>query len=171
DGGNGNKSSSEPLTVGTTDKIVSLDPAGSYDNGSLAVMSQVDAFLMNSEPGDSKPKHDAAKSAEFTAPKEFTVKLKKGLTFANGHKLTSSDVKFSFDRQEKIADPQGPSALLGNLKKTTTPDDLTVVFHLKKPYDQTWPGVLTSAVAPIVDEQVFSPNKVTPDKKIVKNKA
>ena len=30
-----------PLTIGTTDKITKLDPAGSYDNGSFAVMNQV----------------------------------------------------------------------------------------------------------------------------------
>ncbi len=160
-------SSSGTLTVGTTDKVVALDPAGSYDNGSLAVESQVYPFLMNSKPGSAKPEPDIAASAKFTSPHDFTVKLKKGLKFANGHDLTSSDVKFSFDRQVKIADPDGPSSLLSNLEKVSTPDDLTVVFHLKGSYDQTWPGVLTSSAGPIVDEQVLSPTKLTPDKKIV----
>lgn len=167
-GKSGQGGSSSTLTVGTTDKIVSLDPAGAYDNGSLAVMSQVYPFLMNSKPGTSKPEPDIASSAKFTSPHDFTVKLKKGLTFANGHKLTSSDVKFSFDRQKKIADPDGPSSLLSNLEKVSTPDDLTVVFHLKGSYDQTWPGVLTSSAGPIVDEQVLSATKLTPDQEIVK---
>ncbi len=35
------------MTIGTTDKITSLDPAGSYDNGSFAVQNQVFPFLMN----------------------------------------------------------------------------------------------------------------------------
>lgn len=35
------------LTVGTTDKITTIDPAGSYDNGSFAVMNQVYPFLLN----------------------------------------------------------------------------------------------------------------------------
>ena len=39
-----------------------------------------------------------ADRAECTAPTEYTVKLKPGLKFANGHALTSSDVKFSIDR-------------------------------------------------------------------------
>lgn len=168
DGGSGGDGESGgPLTIGTTDKIVSLDPAGAYDHGSSAVMQQVYPFLMNSAPGEATPEPDIASSAEFTSPKEFTVKLKEGLTFANGHELTSSDVKFTFDRQTKIADPEGPSSLLGNLKKTTAPDDQTVVFHLKGSYDQTWPGVLTSVVAPIVDEEVFSPTEVMSDKDIV----
>lgn len=159
------------MTVGTTDKIVSLDPAASYDNGSLFVMSQVYPFLMNSKPGSATPEPDIATSAKFTNPTTFTVKLKKGLKFANGDKLTSSDVKFSFDRQTAIADPNGPSSLLGNLKSTDAPNPTTVKFHLKTKNDQTWPGVLTSAAGPIVDEQVLSKSKVTSDNKIVEKKA
>ena len=34
------------LSVGTTDKVTVLDPAGSYDNGSFFVMQQVFPFLM-----------------------------------------------------------------------------------------------------------------------------
>ncbi|MGO3084640.1 hypothetical protein [Ancrocorticia populi] len=32
---------SAAIAVGTTDKVSSLDPAGSYDNGSFVVMNQV----------------------------------------------------------------------------------------------------------------------------------
>jgi peptide/nickel transport system substrate-binding protein len=159
------------LTIGTTDKITSIDPAGSYDNGSFAVMNQVYPFLLNSPYGSPDVKPDIAESAEFTSPTEFTVKLKPGLKFANGHDLTSSDVKFTFDRQVKIADPNGPSSLLANLDSITTPDDTTVVFKLKVPNDQTFAQVLSSPAGPIVDEQVFSADKVTPDQTIVKGHA
>lgn len=37
--------SGNAITIGTTDKITSLDPAGSYDNGSYAVQIQVFPFL------------------------------------------------------------------------------------------------------------------------------
>ena len=40
-----------------------------------------------------------AESAKFTSPTEYRVVLRKGLTFADGDKLTSSDIEFSFDRQ------------------------------------------------------------------------
>ncbi len=33
------------ITVGTTDKVTSVDPAGSYDNGSYAVQINVFPFL------------------------------------------------------------------------------------------------------------------------------
>ncbi len=47
------------ITYGTTDKVVTLDPAGSYDTGSFMVMNQIYPFLMNSKPGtaDAEPGH------------------------------------------------------------------------------------------------------------------
>ncbi len=164
-------SSGGTLTIGTTDKITSIDPAGSYDNGSFAVMNQVYPFLMNSPYGSPDVKPDIAESATFTSPTEYTVKLKPNLKFANGHSLTSADVKFTFDRQLKINDPNGPASLLGNLDSVSTPDKTTVVFKLKVPNDQTFAQVLSSPAGPIVDDQVFSADKVTADNTIVKGHA
>jgi peptide/nickel transport system substrate-binding protein len=169
--GAGGTTAAKTLTIGTTDKVTSLDPAGSYDNGSFAVMTQVYPFLLNSKPGTSDVQPDIAVSAKYTTPTDYTVVLKKGLTFANGHKLTSSDVKFSFDRMVKIADQNGPSSLLGNLASVEATDPTTVVFHLKSGNDQVFPQILSSPAAPIVDEQVFSPDKVTSDSDIVKGHA
>ena len=40
-----NTASGSAITIGTTDKITSVDPAGSYDNGSYAVQIQIFPFL------------------------------------------------------------------------------------------------------------------------------
>jgi peptide/nickel transport system substrate-binding protein len=167
----GGSSSGGTLTIGTSDKITTIDPAGSYDNGSFAVMNQVYPFLMNTPLGSPDVKPDIAESASFTSPTDYTVKLKSGLKFANGHDLTSSDVKFTFDRMLKINDANGPASLLGNLASTDAPDPQTVVFHLKQGNDQTFAAVLSSPAGPIVDEQVFSPTALTTDADIVKGKA
>jgi peptide/nickel transport system substrate-binding protein len=158
------------ITFGTTDKVVTLDPAGSYDAGSFLVMNQVYPFLLNAKPGSADATPDIAESASFTAPTEYTVKLKPGLKFANGHALTSSDVKFSVDRVVKIADPNGPASLLANLESVEATDDSTVVFNLKAANDQVFPGVLASNSGPIVDEEVFPADKVMGDDDIVKAK-
>ena len=42
-----NQAGDGALVVGTTDKVVSIDPAGSYDNGSLNVQTQVYQYLLN----------------------------------------------------------------------------------------------------------------------------
>jgi peptide/nickel transport system substrate-binding protein len=170
-GGSTGGSSGSTISVGTTDKITFLDPAGSYDNGSFAVMNQIYPFLLNSKPGSPDVHPDIAQKAEFTSPTEYTVTLKKGLKFANGDPLTSASVKFSFDRMVKINDPNGPASLLGNLASTAAPDPTTVVFTLKNGNDQIWPLILSSPAAPIVDEKVFSADKVTDDDTIIKGKA
>ncbi len=159
------------ITIGTTDKVTTLDPAGSYDNGSFAVMNQVFPFLMNTPYGSPDVEPDIAESAEFTSPTEYTVKLKPGLKWANGNDLTSSDVKFSFDRQVAIADENGPSSLLYNLDSVEAVDDTTVVFKLKSENDQVFPQILSSPVGPIVDEDVFSADSLTSDDDIVAGNA
>lgn len=168
---NGGSSGGGTITVGTTDKVTTIDPAGSYDNGSFFIMNNVFPFLMNSNPGSADVHPDIAESAEFTTPTEYTVKLKPGLKWANGNDLTASDVKFSFDRQLKIAADNGPSTLLYNLDSTEMKDDLTVVFHLKAANDQIWPQILSSPAGPIVDEDVFSADALTTDQDIVDGEA
>ncbi len=158
------------ITYGTTDKVVTLDPAGSYDAGSFMVMNQIYPFLLNAKPGTADSTPDIAESASFTSPTEYTVKLKPGLKFANGHALTSSDVKFSIDRVVSIADDNGPASLLGNLDSVTVKDDTTVVFKLKAGNDQVFPGVLAANAGPIIDEEVFPADKLMTDDEIVKGK-
>ncbi len=165
--GGGNDVSLDGIIVGTTDSLTSLDPAGSYDNGSFAVQNQVYPFLFNSPYGSPDVEPDIAESGEYTAPSEFTVTLKEGLTFANGNELTSSDVKFTFDRLFTIADPNGPQSLVANVESVDAPDDLTVVFNLVTENDQTFEQVLSSPAGPIVDEDVFSATEVTDPADIV----
>jgi peptide/nickel transport system substrate-binding protein len=170
-GGSTDAAGGGTLTVGTTEQVTSLDPAGAYDNGSFTVMNQIYPFLMNTPYGSPDVQPDIAEKAEFTTPTAYTVTLKPGLKWANGNDLTSSDVKFSFDRQLAIADENGPSSLLYNLDSVDAPDDTTVVFNLKSENDQIFPQILSSPVGPIVDEDVFSADSVTSDDDIVAGNA
>ena len=156
----------EYLTIGTTDKVSTMDPAGAYDNGSFLVENQVYPFLMNFVPGTGELKPDVAQHCEFSAATTYTCVLKPNLTFANGHALTSSDVKFSFDRERGIDDPNGPQSLLANLDTIATPKPLQVDFVLKLPNDQTFPQVLATNAGPIIDEQVFPADKLLDDNAI-----
>ena len=161
------------ITIGTTDKVVNLDPAGSWDLGSYAIQTQVFPYLFSTPNSSGKVKPDiAADNGSFNADgSEFIVKLKKGLKFANGHDLTSSDVKFSFDRINRIESPTGPSSLLADIASVDAPDPTTVVFHLKVRNDVLIRQVLSANAGPIVDEEVFSPDKVTSAEDIIKGRA
>ena len=169
-GGTSTEGSGGAITYGTTDKVVTLDPAGSYDGGSFMVMNQIYPFLLNYAPGTADATPDIAESASFTSPTEYTVKLKPGLKFANGNTLDSSDVVFSFSRVKNIDDPNGPASLLSNMEKVEAPDANTVVFTLAAGNDQVFPGVLASNPGPIVDEEVFPADKILDDDAIIAGK-
>ncbi|GAA4316231.1 ABC transporter substrate-binding protein [Klenkia terrae] len=171
DNGGGGSGDGDSLLIGTSDKVTTIDPAGSYDNGSFAVMNQVYPFLMNTPLGSPDVEPDIAESAEFTSPTEYTVVLKDGLTFANGNELTASDVVFTFERMVAINDPNGPASLLYNMDSVEATDDTTVVFTLKTADDQIFPQILSSPAGPIVDEDVFSADALTSDDDIVAGNA
>ena len=163
--GNGGKSGS--MTVGTTDQVVSLAPAGSYDFGSLMLETNVYQFLMNVPAGGTAPQPDAAQSCSFTTGTTYTCKMKPGLKFSNGDSLTANDVAFSFNRVNKINDPNGPASLIGNMASVQATDDSTVVFTLKNANDQTWPFVPGTSAGPIVDSKVFPADKLLDDSKVI----
>jgi peptide/nickel transport system substrate-binding protein len=169
--GGSDDAASASILVGTTDKVTAIDPAGSYDNGSFNIETQVFPFLMSFKPGGADLAPDAAESCEYTADTVYTCVLRNGLTFANGNPINASTVKFSFDRQIAIADPNGPSSLLGNLASVDAVDAKTVAFTLKGANDQTFPQILASPAGPIVDEKSFPADALLADDAIVTAKA
>ncbi len=158
------------IIVGTTDKVVSIDPAGSYDNGSLNVQTQVFQYLLNFPAGSTDLTPDAASKCGFDAADatKYICTMKDGLKFANGHDLTASDVAFSYKRIVAINDPNGPAPLLGAMKSVEATDDSTVTFTLAAPDDQTFPQILVTSVGPIVDEETYPADKVLDDDAAVK---
>jgi len=165
------KTSEEGLIVGTTDKVISIDPAGAYDNGSMQIQTQVFSYLLNFPEGSTELTPDAAEKCEFSQPTEFTCTMKDGLTFANGNPLTAKSVAFSYQRIVDIDDPNGPVSLLTNMKSVEAKDDKTVVFTLNSPNDQTFPQVLVTSAGPIVDELTYPADKVLDDAAAVKANA
>ncbi|UPK73144.1 ABC transporter substrate-binding protein [Nocardioidaceae bacterium SCSIO 66511] len=156
----------EPWTLGTTDKVTALDPAGAYDLGSSTLHYAIYQTLLTIPAGENKPQGDAAEKCEYKDPKTVVCTLRDGLKFSNGDELTSSDVKYSFDRNLKIADPNGASTLLASLKDIETPDDKTVQFNLSRP-DTTFQFVLTHSSTSIVDEDVFPADKIAGDADVI----
>lgn len=163
-GGGGN--SGNAVVIGTTDKVVSFDPAGSYDLGSWTPMYSMYQTLMRFDPGQTTPVPDAAQSCNFTDPTHYECTLKPNQKFWNGDTMTAQDVVFSFQRNVKINDPNGAASLLDAMDNVAAQGDNKVVFTLKKPFT-AFPGVLTDPGMAIVDSKVFPPDKLMPNDKIV----
>ncbi len=63
----------------------------------------------------------------------YTFHLKKGVKFSNGEPLTAADVKFTFERDGAEKSTNKEKNVFANIAAIDTPDDTTVVLHLKAP--------------------------------------
>ncbi len=152
----GDSDEDQSIVVGTTSAPSVLDPAGAWDQ-SWELFRNVYQTLMHFPNSSSSPEPDAAQRCQFTdsASKVYRCTLREGLTFSNGHPLDAEAVKFSLNRVFSIDADSGPSGLLGSLDRIETPSKRTVVFHLKES-DATFPYVLATPAASIVDPAVYS---------------
>lgn len=148
------------ITVGTTDSVTSLDPAGAYDAGSWALFSNVYQSLLTYEPGAAAPVPDAASSCGFVGDGLLTYRctLREGLRFAGGRAMTAEDVKFSFDRIRRINSPVGPAPLFATLDSVTT-SGRTITFRLNSP-DATFPFQLATGAGSLVDRNAYPADRL-----------
>jgi peptide/nickel transport system substrate-binding protein len=155
----GNKD--KTITVGTTDAVSSLDPAGAYDAGSWALYSNIFQSLLTFEPDGVQPVPDAAQSCGFVGHdlKTYRCRLRQGITFPSGREMTAEDVKYSFDRVKKINSDVGPASLLSTLASVTADSKDTVTFHLSSP-DATFPFKVATGAGAIVDRDKYPADKL-----------
>jgi peptide/nickel transport system substrate-binding protein len=148
------------ITVGTTDAVTSLDPAGAYDAGSWALYNNVFQSLLTFEPDGVKPVPDAAQSCAFTDSglQTYRCVMRDGITFPSGRTMTAEDVKYSFDRVKKINDPVGPASLFSTLSSVTA-SGKAVTFHLSSA-DATFPFKVATGAGSIVDKDKYPANRL-----------
>ncbi|MFB7912399.1 ABC transporter substrate-binding protein [Streptomyces sp. NPDC056061] len=149
-----------PITVGTTDEVTSLDPAGAYDAGSWAMYGNIYQSLLTFKSGATVPVPDAAESCEFIGQKlqTYQCKLRDDLHFSNGRKITAEDVKYSIERMIRIKTDVGPWVLFPSLKNVVT-EDRTITFNLSA-RDATFPQKLATGAGAIVDPEEYPANKL-----------
>ncbi|MFJ8694417.1 ABC transporter substrate-binding protein [Streptomyces roseolilacinus] len=149
-----------PISVGTTDDVSSLDPAGAYDAGSWAVYGNVYQSLLTFKPGSTSPVPDAADSCGFTDTSltTYACTLREDLVFPSGREVTARDVEYSFDRMLGIAADVGPAALFPTLRSVTA-QDRRVVFRLGA-RDATFPLKLATGAGAIVDSTRYPKDRL-----------
>src|SRR5690606_34227239 len=111
----------------------SLLPSVPTDNTAIWVIEEIyDTLAIPSQDGKTV-KPSLATSWEQSKDKlSWTFHLREGVKFTNGDPVTSADVKFSIEQNQKES---APFAFIDNIiTKIETPDDNTVVFHTKEPW-------------------------------------
>lgn len=145
------------LIIGTTDSVTTLDPAACYNYWCGNVILQNLGNTLVGYKADSTELVPELASALPTISDDgltYTFKLRHGVTFQDGSKMTSKDVKFSLNRCRWIHDPEGASFLLDGIKSIDTPDPYTVVIHLKSP-DITFTSKLAYIEATVLPSDAY----------------
>jgi peptide/nickel transport system substrate-binding protein len=152
-GDNGEQTTGEgggDIIFGTTDTVVTLDPAKAYDFASSNILFNVGETLVGFPPGETEPAPLLAEDWEVSDDGlTYTFTIREGVTFSNGHELTSEDVKFSLDRVTQMAHPAGAASMLFVIDNIETPDERTAVITLEAP-NSTFLPRLAYTVATIV---------------------
>ena len=149
-----------PIIIdGSTGTVVNIDPANEYDYDSFTVDLNIFQGLYGFPTNATLQPVLATGCTHSSDLKTWTCSLRHNVHFSNGDLMTSADVKYSFDRVQKIQGDQGIYTLLSYLKSTTTSGAYTVVFHLTNP-DSIWPYILSTNAGYIVDHKTFPSNAI-----------
>ena len=156
----------DAIVVGTTSTPSVLDPAGAWD-GSWELFRNVYQTLLHFPNSSGTPEPDAAQNCGFTdtVSSVYRCVLKKDLKFSGGSPLDAEAVKYSFERTLAIKADSGPAQLLQSIDRIETSGKRTVIFHLKRP-DATFPLVLATPAASLVDPAVYPADQLLKSKKI-----
>ena len=120
------------LTMIIESSPTNLDPRVGQDAQSERIAGLIfDNLLTRDEHLNAAP--GIATSWDIPNPLTYIFHLRSGVKFHDGNPLTSRDVKWSFDSlmQGKVRSAKG--ATFRFVDRIDTPDDSTVVFHLKEP--------------------------------------
>lgn len=164
------------LTMSTSDKLTSLDPAVEYDLFSGTVVGNVFDTLYTTTPTDGTEAPEILPLLADGDPinpvggddKVWEVTLKDGLVFGDNSPITASDVQASFQRLAVINDPTSAvfyvtglmdrGALVNNpdsvISMPDGPEGLRVQFHLNKTYS-IFPNLLTFSTTAILNSDLY----------------
>ncbi|HSM32458.1 MAG TPA: ABC transporter substrate-binding protein [Anaerolineae bacterium] len=81
-----------------------------------------------------------AESGEWTADLEYTIKVRDGVTWADGEPVTAEDVKFTIDLGQRPGVPY--SGLWDFIETVEVADDLTAVVTFSAPQHAEWSNFL-----------------------------
>jgi len=126
------------LVVGQRSEPKTLNPVTATDAVSREVFERLHADLIGINRATQKTEPALAKSWKMSPDgRTFTLKLRKGIRFSDGHPFDADDVVFSFTvyLDEAVSSPQRDLLLIDGKPLTISKlDQYTVRFSLPRPY-------------------------------------
>jgi len=154
-GGSGSQTSStvgykSTIILGTTDAVqTTIDPTDAYDYFGDNMINNLGAPLVDFAPGTNDTSPSALQPAlatKWTVSPDgltYTFILRSGLKYDDGTPFNATCVKYSFDRNIALANPEGFPVGIGEsdgaggsamISSITVTNATAVVFHLKAPF-------------------------------------
>jgi len=126
------------LVIGQRAEPKTLNPVTATDAVSREVIGRINSDLIEINRASQETEPALAKSWQ-TSPdgRTFTLKLRKGIRFSDGHPFDADDVIFSFEvyLDESLASPQRDLLIIDGKPPTVTKlDQYTVQVALPRPY-------------------------------------
>src|SRR5258707_3842900 len=126
------------LVIGQRSEPKTLNPVTATDAVSREVIGRLMSDLITINRGTQQTEPGLAKSWTTSADgRTFTLKLRKGIRFSDGHSFDADDVIFSFTvyLDEAVNSPQRDLLVIDGKPLTVTKlDQYTVRFALPRPY-------------------------------------
>jgi peptide/nickel transport system substrate-binding protein len=123
------------ITIGTTAKPRTLDPADAYEIAALGLVFNMSDRLYNYEPGTTEIKPQLATALPKVSADglTYTIPIRKGVVFHDGTPFNASAMEFSIRRF--IENKGKPSFLLSDtIKSVKASGDDELTIKLKKPF-------------------------------------
>lgn len=140
----------EELKIGLAALPTQLDPDRSIGIASIKLFYNIfDTLLFTDKEGNICGQ--LAESWEWIDDKTLNVKLREGITFQNGEKCTSEDVKYTFDRILSGYGDGTIAVLYETLDSVEIIDDLTIQFKLNRPdaaFEQRLGSIWGASIVP-----------------------
>ena len=152
----------DTIVIGMQDEPPVLDPT---QNAAAAIdvifsVNVYESLVRIGEDGTVKPSLATSWTVGEDG-KAYTFKLPKGVVFDNGEKLTSENVKWSFERAGSATSTNPTKRHFANIAAIETPDAETVVLRLKAP-SSLFLSYMASGGAAIFDPKSADNNKTNP---------
>lgn len=134
------------LVLGVENGPAILDPRYATDAISVSVCELIYGGLFKRD-ADMRLINNFADSVERPQAKTYVIKIKEGVRFHSGQKLTSADVRFTLESilDKKNASPKRSSFSM--IESINIPDPLTIVITLKEAF-APFLGNLTLGIVP-----------------------